>query len=66
MTDEFSQIDIYEKGKEQNALPIGIQFDFTQTNFDKKYSNTTVCEFINNNASGLDLRLIKDKKEKFC
>ena len=25
-----------------------------------------VCEFINNNASGLDLRLIKDKKEKFC
>ncbi len=67
MSDKYSQIDIYEKGQSKNAFPLNIWFDVDFGSSQENYKNETVCEFINNKASGLTLALKnKDKKFDFC
>ena len=53
MNETYSQIDIFEKGEDQNALPLTIWFLSDLINSSETYTNETVCEFINNNALSL-------------
>ncbi len=63
MNDIFSQINIYEKGESQNAFPLKIWFELDFSDSRVKYTNETICDFMNNNASGLTLALLNKNKK---